>query len=141
MNSRKITHSPSYENGRRCLYCSKPIADQEHAARVFCEKYYDEMGKVHDCKTIYHRKHEKPDKLIQNSIGNSHRVISNKISSMICNRGLTVSTEDLNAYGIELTKAISFEIMSDGTLTTIFLGYRIVSNPKTNQHLISIYEQ
>ena len=130
----------TFEQHRECLECEKPIADQEHAIRKFCEKYYDESGQVHDCKTHYHTNKNKPEREIHSNIIRDQKFFAKQISEMILKKGEEVTTEDLNAYDITLTESIKFEIKKNGTATSVFLNYTITSNPNTNHHIISTNE-
>lgn len=61
------------------LSCGEHIDETDHALRQFCEKWYDDSGKVHDCKTAFHRAADKPDRekhaiLINNLKGITYRL-------------------------------------------------------------------
>jgi len=132
---------PTFEKNRKCLHCGEPISDQEHATREYCEKFYDESGKVHDCKTTYHRINDKPERLNHSNLINHHKSLGNRISGMILKKGYTVTTDDLNAYDVILSDSIRFDLKNDGTLISYFLEHTIISNPVINQHTIKEHEQ
>jgi len=44
----------TYLKGRKCLHCSKPIADGEHGLTKFCERQVLPDGAVQSCKDDYH---------------------------------------------------------------------------------------
>lgn len=138
MNTKDI--QLTFDNNRHCLYCEKPIADQEHAAREFCKKFYDDLGKVHDCKTAYHRTNDKPEREIHSNIIRDHKFFAKQITEMIIKKGYEVTTDDLNAYDIVLSDSIRLEIKKDGTAISHFLQYMITSNPITNKHKIIKHE-
>ncbi len=139
--NRRLPSKLTFEKNRKCLHCGEPIADHEHATREFCEKFYDECGKVHDCKTDYHRINDKPERLNHSNLINHHKSITNRISGMVLKKGYTVSTDDLDAYDISLADSLRFEMECDGTLISYFLEHLIISNPITNQHIIKEHEQ
>ena len=131
----------TYNDERKCLQCGKPIADHEHAARKFCDKYSAESGKVYDCKTTYHRINDKLDREIHGGIIRDQKFFSNQITDMIAKKGFEVTTDDLNAYDIQLAESLKLEIKSNGMATSHFLQYIITSNPITNKHKITRHEQ
>ena len=60
---------------------------------------------------------------------------------MITKKGYEVTTDDLNAYDIQLSESLKLEIKSNGMATSHFLQYIITSNPITNKHKITKHEQ
>lgn len=131
----------TYADERKCLSCGKPIADQEHALRKYCDKYYDQSGKVHDCKTDHHRILDKPARQIQTNIIRDHIFFTKQIAEMTTKKGYEVTTDDLNAYDISLAQSLKLEIKSNGIATSHFLQYLITSYPATNTHKITTNEQ
>ena len=130
----------TYDQKRECLNCGAPIADQEHATRTHCPKTYDENGKVIDCKTALARINDKQDRELQRKLINAQKFITSQIDTLIIKKGNEVNTDDLTAYDIKLTDSLNYAITPDGTLTSVFLKHRIVSNPVTNRHKIEINE-
>lgn len=136
----KDNMEPSYEEKRQCMECGTPIPDQEHASRKFCEKYYDQHGQVHDCKTNYHTNKNKPVRAIYSHIIRDQKFYTRQINEMTQKKGYDVTTDDLNAYDIILTDSMSFKLNKDGTAIFQFLNYSILSNPVTNHHKITANE-
>ena len=130
----------TYYDERSCEFCFKPIADQEHATRRFCHKTYDYFGKVNDCKTAFHRLKDQPEREVQSSIINYHKSVAERINRMVETKGVLVSTEDLNAYEIQLCSPISYQLKSNGDLISDFLHHTIISNLKTFTHKIINHE-
>ncbi len=137
INSNYLT----FQLGRACKQCGEPIADQEHSTREFCDKYYDEYGKVYDCKTSYHRERDKPERDAQRDLINFHKEMAIRIHQLYTNRGDIVKTGDLDAFNILLTKSIEFGISENGEMTSIFMGFKIITNPLTNNHKIIQYDK
>ncbi|MES2432183.1 MAG: hypothetical protein V4556_14710 [Bacteroidota bacterium] len=131
----------TYIDGRKCLFCGEPIADQESTKRTFCEKTYNALGKVRDCKTAYHRKNDKPERDIHRSIINEHKSIDERIEEMIIKKGFEVTTEDLDAYDIDLSSSIRYNLKATGVLESFYLFYKLTSNPITNVHKIKKHEE
>jgi ribosomal protein S27AE len=131
----------TYEDKRACPNCGKPIADQEHATRKYCEKYYDQSGKVHDCKTDYNRTIDKPEREIHSTLIRDQKFFAKQISDMVSKKGYEVTTDDLTAYDISLPESLKLEIKSNGTAISHFLQYIITSYPVTNTHKITCHEQ
>ena len=136
MNRYKNFIKLTFNLNRACRQCGQPIADQEHATREFCDKYYDETGKVYDCKTDFHRENDKPERDAHRSLINYHKEIANRINQLLVNKGEIVKTGDLDAFNIELSKSLEYSIKENGEMTSIFIGYNIISNPLTNNHKI-----
>jgi len=127
---------PTYFDGRDCDHCSKPIADQEHATRRFCEKTKDIYGNVIDCKSDFHRDKEAPDKAIQVEIINNHKALARRITELLSKKSPIVTTQDLDAYDIDLQHSLEYFIKPNGELTSIFLVHTIITNPLTKTHKI-----
>lgn len=130
----------TYHENRECRNCGTAIADQEHATRTHCPKTYDEFGRVIDCKTTLARINDRADRELQRKLINNQKFISSRIDILIEKKGNEVHTSDLTAYDVKLSQCIDYNIESNGTLTSLFLKHRIVSNPITNLHKIDIYE-
>ncbi len=126
----------TFNDGRACENCSKPIADQEHATRKFCEKTIDIYGNIVDCKSDYHREKEAPDKAIHIEIINNHKAITKRINELLSKKSPIVTTQDLDAYDIDLRQSLEFILKSNGELTSIFLEHTIITNPISKTHKI-----
>jgi hypothetical protein len=142
---KKKVHEPginpnyTYHNGRSCENCDKAIEDQARASKKHCSAWVDEFGIKHDCKRQKHaEKHSREDEFLQ-ALNASVKDANQKICKMVADKGDIVTTEVLNAYGIELSKCIDFSF--DGhQCTSQFLNYYIHSNPNTHTHKIVKYE-
>ena len=131
----------TYLQNRRCKHCEAPIYDQAHKSQIFCEVTYDENGKVRDCKTSYHRANDKPDRERQSEINARNKALKSRIEFLVTTKGNLVTTEMLDTYDIDLASSLQFSITKQGILTSIFLGYKIESNPFNNIHKISNHDQ
>ncbi len=131
----------TFFQNRFCQFCFAPIADQEHASRIFCVTTYDEHNKVSDCKTSYHRDLDEGDRERDRAIVNKHKGLEKSIANLIAIKGYIVQTKDLNEFGINLNSALSIENGDDGTLLARYNTYSIQANAITNIHKILINGQ
>lgn len=135
-NILKTKAKPTFKLGRKCRNCKKPIPDNEHAAREFCEVTRDANGNVKDCKTQYHRMLDSDEREKLRNFNANQRFIADQLETLISKKGNEVSTDDLDAYDIILNDAMQFKIAENGTLTSTFLNHTIISNPINNKHKI-----
>lgn len=132
-NSKK--QAKSYHLGRACLYCGEPIEDQARASKLHCQPWSDEYGVRHDCKRKRHQdKHQKNDGILLDMNANQ-REIARQIERMLKTHGDEVSTDVIDAYGINLFDSIEFDLNpKEGK--AVFLGYKIVTSSSTQIHKI-----
>lgn len=133
----------TFSQNRVCQFCYTPIADQEHATRIFCVTTYDEYNKVSDCKTAYHRDLDEGDRERDRAIVNKHKGLEKSIANLIAIKGYIVQTKDLNEFGINLNSALSIDVgfdgnWTDGTLLARFNTFSVLANSITNTHKILI---
>ena len=131
----------TYLKNRTCRHCGEPIADQDDLKKEFCEKTYNEFGKVKDCKTAHHRENDKPDRVMHARIINNQKAISTRLEFLIKKKGDQVSTEDLDTYEINLSESLNFKIEKNGTMISQFLNHTIISNPFTEIHKIQYHDK
>lgn len=127
---------PTYELDRECLFCHRPIPDQEHALRVHCPKTTNPDGTIRDCKSDRHSKDKFPEREKHRHIIKEKKSVSERIEAMVARKGYTVTTNDLDAYDINLTDSNLFGINESGISIGYFLDYKITSNPIYKTHLI-----
>jgi hypothetical protein len=128
----------TYKLGRVCQFCGEPIADHERASKTHCSRYKDEFGNVHDCKrrkhTLKTQRHE--DVLLDFSA--RQRGTKRQIERVIAAHGDLVTTDVLEAYNVNPGDNLRWYYHS-GLMYAELLGYRIISNPKLNNHKIEKY--
>ena len=125
----------TYKLKRACAYCSEPIEDQARASKIHCSRWMDEAGVIHDCRR---RKHQLVHKLNDDLLldfSARQREINQQIVKAVAAHGDVVSSEVLNAYNINLSENLKFHYRSNLT-TCEFLGFKIITNPKLNNHTI-----
>ena len=129
---------PDYqvEQPRFCEHCGKPLPPGEHGLRKFCPTWRDQFGQIHDCKSDYHTQKKKPE----NDEFRAHRARiygdSDTIKTMVSKFGDVVTTSQLDAHGLELTRALEYGITDDGKIISQFHDYIITSDTSTNKHKI-----
>lgn len=115
----------TFNLNRNCLYCQKPIADQEHASLKFCRKKRLPDGTVGCCKDDFHTAKRKSLNPPYNSIVKHHKIMTKRIEYLIKAKSEKVTLEDLNRYGIDLMKPVQIIANNDGKTTYYFVGYSI----------------
>lgn len=143
---KKIKEAPTiwpaktYKLGRACLNCGEPIADQARKTKLHCSAWTDKYGVRHDCKRRRNQAKNQDNEDVLLDLCARHRETRRQIEKMIAAHGDAVSTEILNAYGINLADNLRFTYHS-GIAVTEFIGYRIITNLKLQTHKIEPYEQ
>ena len=127
---------PTYYEGRACEHCLTPIPDQEHGTRRFCVKTKDAYGNVFDCKSDYHTEKDAPDKVVHVAPINKHKGIARRINDLLSKKSQIVTTQDLDAYDIDLQHSLEFILKSNGELISFFLEHKIITNPISKTHKI-----
>jgi hypothetical protein len=127
---------PTFLKGRACKHCSKPIPDQEHGIRKYCVKTKDVYGNSIDCKSDYYSEKEAPDKAIHIEIMSNHKSLARRINELLSKKSQIVTTQDLDAYDIDLQQSLEYFIKPNGVLTSVFLEHSIITNPHTKTHKI-----
>lgn len=134
----KTNPMPDYQAKlpRFCLHCKRPLPTGEHALRKYCEKWYDQFGQVHDCKSDYHTLKNKPQNDEFRNYRNSIIADFETIKSLIAKFGDEVTTEQLDAHNLELCRSLEYVITNDGKVISKFHGFLITSDSFTNKHKI-----
>lgn len=138
----KIKQLPDFEAEipRFCLNCGKPLPKGEHKLRKFCTTWWDQFGAVHDCKSDFHTQQNKPEndefREYRKSILNDTQIIEELISKF----GGCVTTAQLNAYNLWLTRSLRYSITEDGKIVSIFHKYMIISDTASGLHQIQTHE-
>jgi hypothetical protein len=132
----------SYSQNRRCLHCNAPIADQEHALRLFCASKTEEDGSVTCCKDDYYIAIRKEEMAPYMDIAHFHRNMHQAIDALWWEHGEdTIDVEVLNGVGIQLHRALERKQHAKDRHTFFFQGYYIEQQElktfKIFQHVIS----
>lgn len=128
--------NPDIEQVQHCLYCSTPLPMDAHKSRKFCPRWVDTFGKVHDCKSEYHAQMNKPEREETKDYLNAISEDTKAIEAMLDKFGDTVTTANLDAFNLQLTRSLNYVISENGIIVSEFQKHRIISNPATKNHKI-----
>jgi hypothetical protein len=112
----------TYENGRKCLHCGRPIADQEHLTTKYCPPIVLPNGKKKSCKDRYHSPRRKIKNMPYKQIADFHKEQHRRIKSLLKAKGETVSVEQINQYGINFYRPVEFMVEKQ-MVTYYYVGY------------------
>jgi len=134
----KKTPLPDYQAQlpRFCDHCGRPFPPGEHGLRKFCPIWYDQFGQVHDCKSDFHTLKNKPQNDELRSYRNTLTTDAETIATLLSKFGNEVTTAQLAAHGLEITRSIDYDITEDGKIVSQFHGHLIISNSLTQKHQI-----
>jgi hypothetical protein len=125
MNDQDLKSYYTYYLNRKCLFCHKPIADQEHGSLFYCRRKILPDGTVGCCKDDFHiakRKKVNPPYI---SIAKHHKTMDERIEYLFILKGERVTLEDINRYGIDLKRPVEIKRNAEGKITYFFVGYSI----------------
>ncbi|MFN3795537.1 MAG: hypothetical protein ACK4RX_12810 [Chitinophagaceae bacterium] len=127
--------SKTYFQGRVCQFCGEPIEDQARKSKIHCSAWIDEFGVKHDCRRKKHQYKHQLEEDVLLDFSAKQREMARQLQKLLAAHGNQVSTEVLDAYGINLSACLGFSF-EEGVFTTRFLGFTIATNLFTQQHLI-----
>lgn len=104
-----MSYSPTFKLNRKCLYCSNPIADQEHAKRKFCPRIVLPNGIKVNCKDRYNSKRTKPINEPFKNMAKWQKYFHIRIKAMVEKEGTKVTLEMINRYSIKLNRPFEFD--------------------------------
>jgi hypothetical protein len=123
MNLKQFT----YFQNRKCRYCRKPIPDQEHGLRKFCQTTDLPNGNRYSCKEFFHARKKKISNRKYCGIVKHFKKMDFALRRLINEKGNTVTVEDLNHFGINLQRPVEFVIIA-GKNHFFFSEYFIEQN-------------
>lgn len=126
MNDQDLKSYYTYYLNRKCLFCHKPIADQEHASLKYCRWKILPNGTVGCCKDDFYIAKRKIVNPPYNSIAQHHKLMHERIEELLKVKGDTVTLEDINRYGIILQKAVEIRNNGNGSTVLFFVEYSII---------------
>jgi hypothetical protein len=100
----------TYKQGRKCLKCQKPIPDQVHGSRKYCEPKRLPDGTIDSCKDDYHIPIRKKRNAPFDMMAKHHRLMYERIDQLYKAKGDIVTSEHLNIHGISLNRPFQFDI-------------------------------
>lgn len=113
----------SYNNGRKCLKCEKPISDHAHANIKFCEKHTLPDGSIKSCKDDYHAEKNRLSNLPYQELCNFQKRTTTNIALLEKQKGNTVTDEDLDQYGIYLNRTVKTELSENQQNVFLFIDF------------------
>jgi hypothetical protein len=115
----------TYNEGRKCKHCGVPIADQVHATREYCPRKVLSDGSIKNCKDDFNSALHKKEVAVYRNLIRHQKLMHKKIQTLFKTKGEKVSTEDINRYGINLSKPIQFELLKNKLFLFYFNEYAI----------------
>lgn len=136
-NKKTIT----YHSNRKCGHCGKPIADQEHASRIYCpRKQYDD-GSIENCKDAFWGEIKKTETDIYKRMVRYHKEVSDRLQHLYDLNLPEITLQVLDNTGIYFKKCLLRTETDDGLLAFYFVGYVIFVNPINNQLKINKHDE
>ncbi len=127
MSKKKSTPILTYYDKRECVFCSEPIADQDRADKIHCEKQVIN-GEIVDCKTAKARVNDADMRQFFREHNAEIRAIDKRIGAMLKNKGEIVNFQDLEAYDIYLERAINTKLEKNGNFRCEYYLFSIDYN-------------
>lgn len=127
----------TYLKKRKCLRCKKDIADQEHAARKFCRNKTLPDASVQSCKDDYHSPLRKKKNEPYKNIADFQKNMHDRIEFLAASAGEKVTTDQLKAAGIILSRPVEFFRNTSGLLTCYYIKYAITQIENNNFKIIT----
>jgi len=129
----------TYENKRACLFCGKRIPDQWHKTIKYCPRTVLEDGTIENHKDDYHSKYSKPLNKPYKFIAAYHKGVHERIEALFNVVGNVVTIEDVDNFGIDLSRPFQFKVSKDQLYKFYFHEFLIEQLPN-NQYKISQHE-
>lgn len=129
----------TYTQNRKCMNCNKPIADKEHGLQKFCPKEKLPNGTIKNCKDEYWSKIRKEEMEPFNVIAFFQRDQFKRLEMLIKEKGDLVTIEDINRFGVDLSRPVKFILKQDRTYEFYFHKY-VVHQLPNNQFKIYTHE-
>lgn len=115
----------TYKQGRKCLHCETPIADQIHQGRKFCEREVLPDGSVKSCKDDFNaRLRKERDKPFRQQNAFQKR-LSLAIDNLYRTKGEHITVDDLERYEIWLKQALRHEPKGERLFNFHFTHHRL----------------
>jgi len=109
----------TYNEGRKCKHCNTPIADQAHAAQLYCPRTVLSDNSIKSCRDDFNTTLRKKEQSVYRNLIKYHRLTHRRIQTLLKTKGEKVTEEDINRCGINLSMPLQFEIQKN----KLFLFY------------------
>lgn len=114
----------TFEKRRTCKRCGTPIPDQVHGAQEFCKPKQLADGSIENCRDDYHNARRTLSDQPYLQLMAFQKQMTGAITSLKLAKGEVVGVEDLNQYGIDLSRAVRLRI-EEGQLSFYFMHHQI----------------
>ena len=132
---------PAYTMGKACKYCDKPIADHEHASRIFCPKILLPDGSIQNCKDDYWAETRKNESDIYKIIALYQKKMSTILGYVYELNLPEITYETLDSMGIYLNRCLYRSPEENNMMAFYFVDFSIIIHSKTNTIKIIKYDQ
>ena len=132
---------PAYTMGKACKYCYKPIADHEHASRIFCPKIVLPDGSIQNCKDDYWAETRKNESDIYKIIALYQKKASTILGYIYELNLPEISFEIIDSTGIHLNRCLYRSSEENYMMTFYFVDYSVTIHSKTNLIKIIQHDQ
>jgi hypothetical protein len=127
--------------GKACKYCDKPIADHEHASRIFCPKIILPDGTIQNCKDDFWAEIRKNESDIYKIIAIYQKKASTILGYIYELNLPEISFEIIDSTGIHLNKCLYRSSEENYMMTFYFVDYSVTIHSKTNLIKIIQHDQ
>ena len=127
--------------GKACKYCDKPIADHEHASRIFCLKIILPDGSIQNCKDDYWAETRKNESDIYKIIALYQKKVSTILGYVYELNLPEITFETLDSMGIYLNRCLYRSPEENNIMTFYFVDFLVTIHSKTNTIKIINYDQ
>ena len=118
----------SYTQKRKCLHCSNPIADQEHASTKFCPRKEMSDNTIQSCKDDYNSKRRRDKNRPYKRIADYHKAAHERLKNLWSVSKDVITMEQLILYDINLRQPVSFDVDENKVSTYYFVEFAITQS-------------
>jgi hypothetical protein len=127
--------------GKACKFCNEPIADHEHASRIFCPKIILPDGTIQNCKDDFWAEIRKNESDIYKIIAIYQKKASTILGYIYELNLPEISFEIIDSTGIHLNKCLYRSSEENYMMTFYFVDYSVTIHSKTNLIKIIQHDQ
>lgn len=132
---------PTFTMGKACKFCNEPIADHEHASRIFCPKIILLDGSIQNCKDDYWAETRKNESDIYKIIALYQKKVSATLGYIYDLNLPEITFETLDSVGIQLNRCLYRSPEENDIMAFYFVDYLVTIHSITNLIKIIHYDQ